>query len=88
MNHRFTAAVLAAALLCAPAFGADVPGRFTLDVKIDGAGHQAKGREHSRFTTEESVHAAFTLVGSGVPEDANQLDSYRAPPNPASSARR
>jgi hypothetical protein len=74
MNHRFIAAALAASLLCAPAFAADVPGRFTLDVRIDGSGHQAKGREHSKFTTEESMHAAFTLVGSGVPEDSNQLD--------------
>jgi hypothetical protein len=74
MNHRFTVAVLAAALLCAPAFAADRPGRFTLDVKVDGSGHQAKGREHSRFTTEESMHVAFTLVGSGVPEDTNPLD--------------
>lgn len=73
MNRCFIAA-LAASLLCAPAFGADRPGRFTLDIKIDGSGHQAKGREHSKFTTEESMHSAFTLVGSGVPEDVNRLD--------------
>ena len=73
MNHCFLAALIAS-LLCAPAFGADRPGRFTLDVKIDGSGHQAKGREHSRFTSDESLHAAFTLVGSGVPEDSNRLD--------------
>lgn len=73
MKHPSIAA-LAAALLCAPAFGADRPGRFTLDVRIDGAGHQAKGREHSSFTTEESMHLAFTVVGSGVPEDSNRLD--------------
>lgn len=66
--------VLAGCLLCASAIGADRPGRFTLDVKIDGSGHQAKGKDHSKFTTEESVHAAFTLVGSGVAEDSNQLD--------------
>jgi hypothetical protein len=68
-------AALAASLLCTPAFGADKPGRFTLDIKIDGSGHQAKGREHSKFTTEETMHSAFTLVGSGVPEDTNRLDT-------------
>lgn len=73
MNRCFIAA-LATTLLCAPAFATDKPGRFTLDVKIDGSGHQAKGREHSKFTTEESLHAAFTLLGSGVPEDTNRLD--------------
>ena len=75
MKHPFIAA-LAASLLCAPVFAADRdrPGRFTIDVKIDGTGHQANGRETARFTTEESTHTAFTLIGSGVPEDSNRLD--------------
>ena len=70
---RLTLTALAASLLCAPAFAADTPGRFTLDVKIDGSGHQAKDRAHSKFTTSESLHAAFTLLG-GDPEDSNRLD--------------
>ena len=71
--QRLTLTALAASLLCASAFAADKPGRFTLDVKIDGSGHQAKDRAHSQFTTAESLHAAFTLLG-GDPEDSNRLD--------------
>ncbi len=70
---RLSIAALAASLLCNPAFAADRPGRLTLDVKIDGSGHQAKDRAHSKFTTTESMHAAFTLLG-GDPEDTNRLD--------------
>lgn len=70
---RLSIAALAASLLCNPAFAADRPGRLTVDVKIDGSGHQAKDRAHSKFTTTESMHAAFTLLG-GDPEDTNRLD--------------
>lgn len=70
---RLTLATLAASLLCASALAADKPGRLVLDVKIDGSGHQAKDRAHSRFVTTESMHAAFTLLG-GDPEDSNRLD--------------
>lgn len=66
--------LLAVSLLCGTAFAADHPARFTLDVKIDGSGHQAKGKDHSQFTTVETMHAAFTLIGSGVGEDSNRLN--------------
>lgn len=66
-------AALAASLLCTAAVAADKPGRLVLDVRIDGTGHQAKDRTQSKFTTTESLHAAFTLLG-GDPEDSNRLD--------------
>ena len=71
---RRTLAALAACLLWAPAFGAERLGRFTLDVKIEGAGQLAKGSEHSRSSTEESLHAAFTLASPGIPEAENRLE--------------
>jgi hypothetical protein len=70
---RFSLLALGASLLCSSALAADKPGRLVLDVKIDGSGHQAKDRAHSKFVTTESLHAAFTLLG-GDPEDTNRLD--------------
>ncbi len=70
---RLILAALAASLLDTTVLAADKPGRLVIDVKIDGSGHQAKDRAHSKFVTTESMHAAFTLLG-GDPEDINRLD--------------
>lgn len=69
-----TALALALASACSMARASERAGRLTLDLQIDGKGHQQKGGTYSNFTTRETMHLAFTLVSSGEPEDTNRLD--------------
>lgn len=69
-----TALVLILALGSTFAQASERAGRLTLDLQIDGKGHQQKGGTYSKFTTRETMHLAFTLVSSGEPEDTNRLD--------------
>ncbi len=73
-NVLLLCAAMALAMGTAPAQAAERMGRLTLDIKIDGKGRQQKDATYSTFTTDESVHAAFSLVTSGDPEDTNRLD--------------
>lgn len=62
---------LAAAALCAAAFGSaacagERYGRLTVDVLIDGPGQSRAGPDHATYVTAQSVHLAFTLLASGA----------------------
>jgi hypothetical protein len=61
-------------LACLAAAAGERPGRLVVDIKIDGKGHQKNGGAYSTFTSAEQMHAAATLLSSGVPEDTNRLD--------------
>jgi hypothetical protein len=67
-------AFLALLLAGLTATAAERPGRLTIDIKIDGKGHQKNGGAYSTFTSAEQMHAAATLLSSGVAEDTNRLD--------------
>jgi hypothetical protein len=71
--------LIAAALATAPlAHAADQYGRFTFDLKVDGAGQEQRGQDYSKSKISQSAHVAFTVMRSGDGDDRNFLDHAAA----------